>query len=246
MRRTWIKLYVDQTLRGTCFEELEPDERFVWFGFLLLSGDNLIEGKISVTDKVGYTVEQLAGLLDCKVELIERSIKKFVKYGKVKVDKNNVIKICKWEKYQSEYQRQKKYREKDEQKLQPKVTTKSYSKSDRVDIEGDIDIERDKDKKDSKLSGKAKIPYSDIVSYLNKKAKKNFRLVDKTKKLIRARYDEDFTLDDFHKVIDVKTKQWLGDAKMSAYLRPQTLFGTKFEAYLNESPPKEEKIKYVN
>ena len=40
MRRTWIKLFVDQTLRGTCFTELEPDERFVWFGFLLLAGDN--------------------------------------------------------------------------------------------------------------------------------------------------------------------------------------------------------------
>ena len=96
------------------------------------------------------------------------------------------------------------------------------------------------------LSSKEKIPYSDIVSYLNKKAKKNFRVVDKTKKLIKARYSEGFTLSDFKQVIDIKTSQWLGNADMAAYLRPQTLFGTKFEAYLNETPPKEEKIKYVN
>ena len=38
----------------------------------------------------------------------------------------------------------------------------------------------------------------------------------------------------FKTVIDIKTKEWLHDATMSKYLRPETLFGTKFESYLNE------------
>ena len=42
-------------------------------------------------------------------------------------------------------------------------------------------------------------------------------------------------MDDFKRVIDTKVKQWLNDDNMRKYLRPETLFGTKFEAYLNES-----------
>lgn len=79
------------------------------------------------------------------------------------------------------------------------------------------------------------IPYKEIVDYLNKKTNKNFKYTSKsTQRLINARFKEKFTVDDFKTVIDTKTSQWLKDKKMSAYLRPDTLFGTKFESYLNE------------
>lgn len=75
----------------------------------------------------------------------------------------------------------------------------------------------------------------DVISYLNEKAKTNFRNgIKKTVSLIDARRKEGFTLEDFKTVIDKKTSQWLKDKKMSAFLRPETLFGTKFESYLNE------------
>lgn len=79
------------------------------------------------------------------------------------------------------------------------------------------------------------VPYKEIVDYLNEKAGTKFRSQTKdTQKHIRARVNEGFTIDDFKKVIDTKTSQWLNDPKMNAYLRPATLFGTKFEGYLNE------------
>lgn len=79
------------------------------------------------------------------------------------------------------------------------------------------------------------IPYKEIVDYLNQKTNKNFKYTSKaTQRLINARFKEKFTVDDFKTVIDTKTSQWLKDKKMSAYLRPDTLFGTKFESYLNE------------
>ena len=78
-------------------------------------------------------------------------------------------------------------------------------------------------------------PYQEIIEYLNQKAKKKFRVVDKTRKLIQARFNEKFTLDDFKKVIDNQTVKWLNDLKMADYLRPETLFGTKFEGYLNSN-----------
>ena len=79
------------------------------------------------------------------------------------------------------------------------------------------------------------VPYKEIVDYLNQKTNKNFKYTSKaTQRLINARFKEKFTVDDFKTVIDTKTSQWLKDKKMSAYLRPDTLFGTKFESYLNE------------
>jgi len=75
----------------------------------------------------------------------------------------------------------------------------------------------------------------EIVNYLNNKANTNFRSTSKkTQQLIRARLNEEFSLQDFKTVIDKKTGQWLNDIKMNQYLRPETLFGTKFESYLNE------------
>lgn len=79
------------------------------------------------------------------------------------------------------------------------------------------------------------IPYHEVIDYLNQKTGKNFKATSKaTQRHIKARFADGFTLDDFKQVIDTKTSQWLKDKKMSAYLRPDTLFGTKFESYLNE------------
>lgn len=79
------------------------------------------------------------------------------------------------------------------------------------------------------------IPYSEIVDYLNRICNTAYRAsTKKTKSLIKARWNEGFRVDDFKKVIDNKSSQWLNDPKFSEYLRPETLFGTKFESYLNQ------------
>ena len=79
------------------------------------------------------------------------------------------------------------------------------------------------------------IPYDEVVGYLNEKTKSNFKSSSKdTRKHIRARYNEGFSIDDFKKVIDNKTAEWYNNTKMNAYLRPKTLFGTNFESYLNQ------------
>jgi uncharacterized phage protein (TIGR02220 family) len=71
---------------------------------------------------------------------------------------------------------------------------------------------------------------------LNEKADKQYRYTTpKTRELIKARWKEGFTLEDFKKVIDNKTLLWKG-TEMETYLRPVTLFSTKFESYLNEDP----------
>ena len=74
-----------------------------------------------------------------------------------------------------------------------------------------------------------------IVGYLNEKTDSHYKATTpKTKQLVQARLKEGFSVDDFKTVIDKKTATWLNDSKMNKYLRPLTLFGTKFEDYLNE------------
>lgn len=92
------------------------------------------------------------------------------------------------------------------------------------------------DSKKSKTTSKTdNIPYDRVIKYLNAKAGTNYRATNKaTQRLIKARFNEGMTTKDFKKVIDNKCDDWLKDSKMCEYLRPATLFGSKFESYLNQ------------
>ncbi|RMC38144.1 hypothetical protein F5ESL0236_08290 [Lactobacillus sp. ESL0236] len=80
--------------------------------------------------------------------------------------------------------------------------------------------------------------YKEVIDYLNEKAVTKYKSTSKaTQRLINARVNDGFDIPDFKKVIDAKCAQWRGDKKMAKYLRPETLFGTKFEGYLNEKTP---------
>ncbi len=80
--------------------------------------------------------------------------------------------------------------------------------------------------------------YSLVIDYLNKKASTNYRASTKnTQSFINARVKEGYAVEDFKKVIDSKSREWLG-TDFEKYLRPATLFGTKFENYLNEANKK--------
>lgn len=74
------------------------------------------------------------------------------------------------------------------------------------------------------------------IAYLNQVANKRYKFVDKTKRLLLARFKEGYTLEDFKQVIDIKTAEWKDSPEFSKYLRPETLFGTKFDGYLNQKP----------
>lgn len=92
------------------------------------------------------------------------------------------------------------------------------------------------DKSDSVNSKKSKNSEAikTIIDYLNSATDSSYRSTTKSnQKKINARLDEGFTVDDFKKVIDKKKLQWKG-TDMAKFLRPETLFGTKFESYLNE------------
>ncbi len=88
------------------------------------------------------------------------------------------------------------------------------------------------------------IPYSEIISYLNEKTGRSFRTTEAHKRFIKARWNEDYKLDDFKRVVDNKVADWTGKTingqPAEKYLQPSTLFGTKFDNYLNQAPMHQE------
>ena len=82
-------------------------------------------------------------------------------------------------------------------------------------------------------------PYKTIIEYLNNKVNKRFSYKSESNsKLIKARFNEGYKLEDFIKVIDIKTNEWINDDKMKNYLQPSTLFrGSNFDKYLNQELP---------
>lgn len=82
----------------------------------------------------------------------------------------------------------------------------------------------------------------EVIAYLNEKTGKNYKASSKhSASLIKARLSEGFSVEDFKRVIDNKVADWKPRKDMEIYLRPETLFGTKFEGYLNENRGEGEK-----
>lgn len=105
------------------------------------------------------------------------------------------------------------------------------------DKEKDKEKDKDNDQQPENVAEAPVIPFEEIIHYLNHKANTSYRNnTKKTQSLILARLKDGFTTEDFKSVIDVKCEEWLHDKQMNKFLRPETLFGTKFESYLNQKP----------
>lgn len=116
----------------------------------------------------------------------------------------------------------------EEQPKQPTVVFENNQKQPK-----EKDKEKDKDKDINKLSGKPD-DVAEIIDYLNEVCGTHYKPnTPETVRLIRARLKEGFSVEDFNRVIDTMYAKWGSNGDMARYLRPQTLFGTKFESYLN-------------
>ena len=78
----------------------------------------------------------------------------------------------------------------------------------------------------------------EVITYLNQVTNKNFnKNTASHHKYIKARLKEGYELKDFKHVVNVMAATWMG-TDYERYLQPQTLFGNKFDSYLNRSIPK--------
>lgn len=100
------------------------------------------------------------------------------------------------------------------------------------DINTDINAVVNTDNKKGATSSSIQL-VTEILDYLNMRAGTKYRAdTRKTQDLIKARLKEGFSVQDFRTVIEKKCVEWVG-TEWEKFLRPETLFGTKFESYLN-------------
>ena len=232
----WIKIVTDifDDEKILLIESLPSADSIivVWFKLLCLAGKNNNSGVFMLNERIAYTDEMLATIFRKDVNTVRFALKTFADFGMVELV-DNVITIPNWGKhqtldaYEKKKERDRLYQQKrrEAQKLLISTSEKSSDKSPDV-----VALEEDKEKEEDKDIN----IYSSIISYLNEKANTNYRISSsKTKTLIKARLNEGFVEDDFKTVIDNKTSEWI-HTDMEKYLRPETLFGTKFESYLNQ------------
>ena len=85
--------------------------------------------------------------------------------------------------------------------------------------------------------------YHGVIDYLNLRAGRRYKVTAKHRSFITARLNEGYQYEDFTAVIDNMVREWLEDPVMYKYLRPETLFGNKFDGYLNLPPAPASKSK---
>ena len=226
----WIKIVTDifDNRKIKQIESLPDGDTIIviWFKLLCLAGVINDNGSIYITQEIPYTEETLATQFNRPLATIQLAMKTFQAFGMIEVI-DNILYISNWENYQNiegmervrEQNRLRKQRQRDREKqklLESNVTSRDSHATDKNRID------------------KNNIYIVEIVNYLNSVSGKNFSSSTRnTIKHINARLEEGFTVDDFKTVIDTKCEEWSG-TDMAKYIRPDTLFGTKFESYLNQ------------
>lgn len=213
-----------------------------WIDLLIMAGNCNDDGRVYMIEGVPLDNEDLSHIMGREAAIVATSMDLFSKYRMTEQDEDGVTAIKNWGKYQS-VEGLEKIREQTKKRVTEHRQRKRNATSNvtETDKERDIDKDIDKDKeKHIKPAGKTPaIPYAEIVDYLNQVCKTKYKATSKeTQRLIKARIDAGFNMDDFKTVISKKGAQWLNDPENSMYLRPETLFGTKFESYLNQPWPK--------
>lgn len=107
----YVKMYVGECLEGTIRFDFEPAERGVWYDLVILAGRMRVKGLIGAGSGVAYPRRWIAGILNIDEELLERTIEKCKNTQRISENSDGIL-ILNWSKYQSEYDRQKPYRDK--------------------------------------------------------------------------------------------------------------------------------------
>jgi uncharacterized phage protein (TIGR02220 family)/predicted phage replisome organizer len=209
----------------------------IWVMLLTMAGRCNANGMIFLTENIPYTTKMLADELDFEESTVILALQALENLNMIVTD-SGFFSIAGWQEYQNidgmdkirEQNRIRQANFKQRQKLLKGNVTDNVTVTEGNATEEDIEEDKDKEKE----------IYISVVSYLNEKAGTAYKhTTAKTKSAIKARISEGFKLDDFKTVIDKKCAEWIGDPKMEKYLRPETLFGPKFEGYLNAKVSKQ-------
>ncbi len=183
-------------------------------------------GCLMLNERIPYNAEMLATITGHQVGTVKQALTVFKDLGLIEVLDNGAIYMLDIQNFIGNGSSDGDSKRANRRGVVDKCPTNVRQMSTR---DRDIDRvrERDRDKDRDRDT-------ENIISFLNSTTGSKYKAsTDKTRRLIAARLAEGFTLEDFKTVISKKAKEWQGTG-MAQYLRPETLFGTKFEGYLNQ------------
>lgn len=263
----WVKIY-RKLLKNALWKDCTDGQKVVLITLLLMADyeDNewIFNGKECKTKpgQLVTSIKSIAEVAGVSHSLVQRSLEKFEKYGfsiSKSTNKNRLITIVNWGKYQTKNDSSISESINDRYSIDKRsITNKNiriqeYKNTNKDILSGKPDGASDDFRPATEIggelphsdagslaeSGNSDIPYREIVNYLNVQTGHSFRADNMaTKARIKARWKEGYRLDDFKSVIDSRFNAWGSDERMSRYLRPLTLFGPKFEGYLEEAKTK--------
>ena len=242
----WIKITTDifDDEKVLMIETLPSADSIIviWFKLLTFAGKQNNDGVFIMNNRIAYTEEMLASIFRRDVNTVKLALTTFERFGMIDIV-DDVITIPNWDRHQSldAYEKKKardrKYKAQIRAKQKALIDKKSSDKSsDSLSTSRLTDGDKSSHvvfSEEEKERDIEKEIYISIVEYLNEQAGTNYKHTSKkTQTCIHARLEEGFSVDDFKSVIDKKCTAWKG-TEYEQYLRPETLFGTKFESYLN-------------
>ncbi len=216
------------------------------------------EGKLMVNDKIPYNAQMIATVTRHQVGTVEKALSIFQELKLIEVLDNGAIYMSDIQNFigksSTEADRKREYRSRIEAEKTALLGQMSEQETGQMSeqtsgqnegqMTGQMSDNSPPENRDKRLENRSnnivekesrQNTIKEIVEYLNLKTNKSFKSGTKaTQRHISARLEEGYSLEDFKNVIDKKVREWQG-TEMDQYLRPETLFGTKFEGYLNQS-----------
>ena len=237
----WLKLKRDFFKRHDIriVEGMPNGKEYILFYLKLLCESVDHDGTLRFSDEVPYNEDMLSIITNTNVDIVLSAVKIFTELRMMEILDDGTIFMREVDGMigsaanNDNAIRQARYRENHKNDSQPL-------------LECYASVTKSNESKSKSKSNKKNIysPECDaILDYLNQKANTNYRHVDGNRKLISARLKEGFSVDDCKTVIDKKCEDWIG-TEYEQYLRPKTLFGNKFEGYLNSKVIKKQPVKF--
>ena len=209
----------------------EPDggkKILVWLKLLTYAGKLNDEGRIYETK--GETLNRgfLSSLCGITEEQVGEFLKVFKRLRMIRFDPDNTMRLVNWQKYQKP---PKNFLNGKEESVSPTPLLKEEKEKCAKQTDISLSYRENIELLNSKINNERESVKA-IIDYLNGKCSTHFKYnTPNTVKHIRARLLEGFTVNDFKKVIDSKYDEWKG-TRLEQFLKPDTLFSTKFEGYL--------------
>lgn len=209
----------------------------VWIRLLCIAGKVDDEGRIYQHKGEVLNRNYLASILGITEEEVGEYLKTYKRLRMIRFDQDNTMRLTNWQKWQGKglngRRESEESGEKDiEKENSPLIPPYKERDTEKEGKEGQEKKEKRDTLKELSLSSVDRDKVIQVITYLNRVCNTHFKYsTPNTIRHIKARYNEGYNIQDFKAVIDSKYKEWRG-TKYEKYLIPDTLFGSKFEGYL--------------